>query len=47
MFREVITLVFKNYAKLINTKLLNVTDGGTYVYHSAFNSYTAIDMYMS
>jgi hypothetical protein len=42
MFREIITLAFKNYSKLINTELLNVTDNGTYVYHSAFNSYTAI-----
>ena len=42
MFREIITLAFKNYAKLINIELLNVTDDGTYVYHSAFNSYTAV-----
>jgi hypothetical protein len=42
MFREIIKLAFKNYAKLINTELLNVTDDGTYVYHSAFNGYKAI-----
>ena len=42
MLREIITHAFKSYAKLINTELLKATDDGTYVYHSAFNSYTAI-----
>jgi len=42
MFREIITLAFKIYAKFINTELLNVTDVGTYVYHLAFNIYTDI-----